>query len=348
MASGLRFAHLSDWHATTLEHGGRGLLRPKRLSGWASWKLGRRHRHDPAILEAAFEDVRRQAPDAVLVTGDLTHVSLEQEFRDAARQLAALGDPSRVFLIPGNHDCYVDIEPARSWDHWAAYLRGSDPADLDPALAEALAGGSTAARAAADADSGIGSGPRGASSGSRAPRHADYPMLRVFGQVAVIALCSAIPTPIFRAGGRLGSAQLAQAERLLERCGVLGLCRVVLVHHPIAISSEPTRRALWDAAALREVLVRQGAELVLHGHTHRRRLARVPGPDGAIPVIGVPSSSERGSRPGKIAQYHVYSVTAPTGDEGGAGFRIEAEIRGYDPATGAFGPIAESLLDPPA
>lgn len=345
MASGLRFAHLSDWHATTLEHGGRGLLRPKRLSGWASWKLGRRHRHDPAILEAAFEDIRRQAPDAILVTGDLTHVSLEQEFCDAARQLAALGDPRRVFLIPGNHDCYVDVQASRSWDYWASYLRGAEPAELDPALAEALADEATAVEFAAVDRAGDRSGAGAASSGGRAPRHADYPRLRIFGGVAVIALCSAIPTPIFRAGGRLGSTQLDRLERLLERTRTLGLFRLLMVHHPITVSSEPTRRALWDAGALREVLARQGAELVLHGHTHRRRVGGVPGPQGLIPVIGVPSSSEVGSRPGKIAQYHLYTVSARGVKESGPDFQIEAEIRGYDPASGAFGPIHESLLD---
>lgn len=345
MTSRLRFAHLSDWHATTLEHGGRGLLRPKRLPGWASWRLGRRHRHDRAILEAAFEDVRRQAPDGILVTGDLTHVSLEQEFRDAARQLAALGDSRRVFLVPGNHDCYVDVEASRSWDYWAPYLRGSEPADIDPALAEALAGGATALECAAAAHAGGGRRVRVAPRGIRAPRHDDYPMLRIFGRVAVIALCSAIPTPISRAGGRLGATQLVRLERLLEGARALGLFRLLMVHHPITVSSEPNRRALWDAGALRQVLARQGAELVLHGHTHRRRLGGVPGPQGTIPVIGVPSSSEVGSRPGKIAQYHVYGVTARGLDEEGPDFRIEVEIRGYDPATGAFGPIHESLLD---
>lgn len=295
-------------------------------------------------------DVRRQAPDGILVTGDLTHVSLEQEFRDAARQLAALGDPRRVFLIPGNHDCYVEVDASRSWDHWASYLRGVEPAELDPALAEALDGQSTTVESASAAHAGRGGKPDAALPGRPAPRHVDYPKLRIFGRVAVIALCSAIPTPIFRAGGRLGSTQLVRLERLLERARALGLFRLVMVHHPITVSSEPTRRALWDAGALREVLMRQGAELVLHGHTHRRRLGAVPGPDGPIPVIGVPSSSELGSRPGKLAQYHLYTVTARGADEEGPDFRIEAEIRGYDPTIGAFGPIHESLLDalPPA
>lgn len=320
MSASFRFAHLSDWHATTLRGGGAALVRGKRLSGWASWRLGRSRHHDPAILEAAIGDVRAQGVDRVLVTGDLTHVSLEGEFRLAARQLESLGTPEQVFLIPGNHDCYVSVPPEASWDHWAAYLAGDPPSSLEPPLAACL-------------------GPAPAT--GRAPRHEDFPTLRITGPVAAIGLCSSIPTPVFRAGGRLGPTQLERLECLLERLGERGLFRVVMVHHPVAAEGEPARRALWDGEALRAVLARVGAELVIHGHKHRRRVNRVPGPAGTIPVVGVPSTTEVGSRPGKLAQYHVYEVE-PLGDAGG--FRLGAEIRGYDRTTGRFQVVDEALL----
>ena len=107
MSAEICFAHLSDWHATSLKGGGAALLRGKRISGFASWALNRRRYHDPAILAAAIEDVHAIGPDRILVTGDLTHVSLESEFRAAAGQLASLGTAEQVFLVPGNHDCYV-------------------------------------------------------------------------------------------------------------------------------------------------------------------------------------------------------------------------------------------------
>ena len=316
----IRFAHLSDWHATTLAGGGLDRFRGKRLSGWASWALNRRRFHDPAILDAAIRDVQAQGVERVLVTGDLTHISLEQEFEVAAGQLARLGSPEEVFLIPGNHDCYVRTDPARSWDHWAAYLRGAGADALPPGLG-ALASPEP---------------PKG-----RAPIHADYPTLRIHGRLAVIGLCSSIPTPVFVAGGQLGPTQLDRLERLLAALGDEGYFRVLLIHHPIAKGSEPARRALWDGEALCAVLGRTGAELVLHGHKHRRRLHRVPGPDGPVPIVGVPSSSEVGSKPGKRAQYHLYTVSER---EGGT-LRLDAEIRGYDAASGRFEAVAESLFD---
>jgi 3',5'-cyclic AMP phosphodiesterase CpdA len=320
MSVEIRIAHLSDWHATSLAGGGDGLLGPKCLSGWASWWLRRRHWHSSEVLAAAIEDVRRQSVDRILVSGDLTHVSLESEFRAAALQLEALGTPEHVFLIPGNHDCYVSVPPERSWDHWAPYLRGTPHSELEPALVRCLAP----------------AGPR-----SRAPRFEEYPTLRLHDRLAVVGLCSAIPTPIFRAGGRLGTAQLHRLERLLAELRARGFARVVMVHHPIVAAGEARRRSLWDRKALREVLAREGAELVLHGHKHRRRVNSIPGPHDEITVIGVPSSSEVGSRPDKRAQYHLYTLQS---DDARPGFRIEAEIRGYDPVSGAFVHVEEALF----
>jgi 3',5'-cyclic AMP phosphodiesterase CpdA len=323
MSAEIRFAHLSDWHATSLEGAGRGLLNLKRLSGWASWRFSRRYRHSLEILEAAFRDVHSRSVDRILVSGDLTHVSLQSEFITAAEQLAALGTSEHVFLIPGNHDCYVPVEPAQSWDHWADYLRGTDPSELDAAIAECLVSQVET------------------SESGRAPRHEDYPTLRIRGRMAVVGLCSAIPLPIFRAGGLLGAAQLDRLERLLATLREQGYARIVMLHHPVIATDESARRALRDAEALREILERQGADLVLHGHKHRRRVHRLTGPGGEIPIVGIPSSSEVGSRPGKRAQYHIYTLKD---DAGGAGFSIEVEIRGYDPESGEFAHVDESLF----
>lgn len=324
----IRFAHLSDWHATTLVGGGRALLRPKRISGWASWRFSRRYRHSLEILEAAIRDVHQQSVDRVLVSGDLTHVSLESEFRSASKQLSKLGSPEKVFLIPGNHDCYVPIAPERSWDHWAGYLLGTRLDELDSDLREWVATEACATNAATQ---------------SRAPRHMDYPTLRTHGRLAIVGLCSAIPVPIFRARGELGATQIHRLEKLLSVLHDKGYARVVMLHHPVVAEDEGTRRALSDAADLRAVLERQGAELVLHGHKHRRRIHTLDGPSGRVPIIGVPSTSEVGSRADKRAQYHLYTLRS---EDLGNGFSLDAKVRGYDAAVGEFVPIDDELFSP--
>lgn len=329
MSEVVRFAHLSDWHATTLARAGLERFRGKRLSGFVSWAISRRRHHSPEILAAAFRDVQAQAVDRIFVTGDLTHISLPSEFEAAREQLDRLGSPEQVFLIPGNHDCYVPVAPSFGWDHWAPFLRGQLPSGVDAELAAGLAVPSA------------GFGAIDLSGSASAPRHADYPTLRIFGRIAAIGLCSVIPTPIFRAGGELGPEQLGRLRHLLEVLGRRGLCRVLLIHHPVHAGSEPERRALWDAEALRRLLAETGAELVLHGHKHRRRVHFLAGPDKPIPAIGVPSSSEVGSRADRLAQYHLYTARPSAS---GAGFDLSVEVRGYDANARAFVPLPDRLF----
>jgi hypothetical protein len=57
---------------------------------------------------------------------------------------------------------------------------------------------------------------------------------------------------------------------------------------------------------LRGVLADQGAELLLHGHDHRRAVVWLDGPQKKIPAVGVPSASAR----------------AKHGDENAAGYNL--------------------------
>ncbi|HVU40820.1 MAG TPA: metallophosphoesterase [Xanthobacteraceae bacterium] len=132
-----------------------------------------------------------------------------------------------------------------------------------------------------------------------------FPFVRRRGDVALIALSTAIPTGPFMATGRLGERQLAELAETLDK--TRGLFRIVMIHHPPLSPAKRYLRRLTDAAGLRRVLAEHGAELLVHGHDHRRALVWLNGPDGSkIPAAGVPSVSAR----------------APHGDEDGAGYTI--------------------------
>jgi 3',5'-cyclic AMP phosphodiesterase CpdA len=166
---------------------------------------------------------------------------------------------------------------------------------------------------------------------------AGFPTLRVRGSLALVGVCSARPSAPLMATGRLGAEQLERLDKLLAGLAESPLCRVVLIHHPIIDGAASRRRALTDAAALRGVLARSGADLVLHGHGHRTMFGEIPGPHGPIPVVGVRSASDIGHKPHKRAQYHLYEIE-PRASAGGGGarFHITTWIRGYDPAGGCF------------
>ena len=300
-------AHVSDWHVTSLEGCRARDLANKRLLGWLSWMQRRRHRHRPDILRALFKDLKRQAPDHVAVTGDLTNIALPDEFVAAAGWLADLGPPAWVSLVPGNHDAYVSVPRERSWDLWAEFMVSDDVLEERSSPAQSLA----------------------------APRDDEFPTVRVRGPVALIGVNSAVPTLPGFASGRIGSPQLERLAAALAEHRARELCCVVLIHHSPIDEDFTPRRRLLDSAALRGVLADVGADLVLHGHGHRTHIGRLPGPEGEIPVLGVRSSSHCDELESRRAQYHLLHIERAAVSQGPR-FRFGLETRGYDAANGGF------------
>jgi 3',5'-cyclic AMP phosphodiesterase CpdA len=150
---------------------------------------------------------------------------------------------------------------------------------------------------------------------------------------------------LFRANGKVGAQQREKLEHMLRDLARANLCRVVLIHHPPTNVGLSSRRRLSDAGALRAVLERVGAELVLHGHTHKTVFSSIAGPAGPIPVVGVRSASDIGHRPGRGAQYHLYRIERRNGELSSRGFRITVSTRSYDAERGCFTCSPEEIRD---
>lgn len=261
----IRLVHLTDPHLTSLDGESLRTLFGKRWTGYLSWQRHRRHVHRPEVLARLTEAVHGESADQILVTGDLVQIGLPAEIEAAAGWLQRLGPPSRVMLVPGNHDAYAADSWASVARCWAPYLGigGADPART--------AGG------AADAAS-----------------HAGFPTRRELAagatRVALFGLSSARPSGPFLADGALGTGQLQRLEQALD--GAMGF-RCLLLHHPPLPGITVRRKCLRDGPALAALLGRQRADLVLHGHVHRNLDYR--GPAGAR-VFGTASASSHGGR----------------------------------------------------
>jgi 3',5'-cyclic AMP phosphodiesterase CpdA len=301
--------HLSDLHATPVVVENPFHLLNKRFFGWLSWRIRRQRYHRSSVVDALLDDLSHAPIDHLLVTGDLTNLSLASEFGAARERLKQLGDARDVSIVPGNHDAYVRVAQSASWKLWSDYFESDEP------------------KAAAEASD---------------PRE-QFPTLRIRGPLAVVGLCSALPTRLFDASGTLGDAQLDRLERMLHQLAESDLCRVISIHHPITVGSTHSRRWLTDAGSLRDVIGRAGADLVVHGHNHRTLVAQIEGPEGAIPVVGVRSASDVGQRQERRAQYHVYEIERNSSGVGPR-FRIVLRIRGYDPDSGRFSGESEQVL----
>ena len=158
-----------------------------------------------------------------------------------------------------------------------------------------------------------------------------WPFLHRVGDIALIGLNSALPTAPLLARGRLGPQQLARLENLLAAEGVAGRVRIVMLHHPPAAGAVRWRKALADGDALRAVLARAGAELVLCGHARDARLDAIAGPHEPIPCLCVPSSSALPNPKDQGARWHRLRLLGEGRDR-----RVEVMVRRWSVAAEAF------------
>jgi 3',5'-cyclic AMP phosphodiesterase CpdA len=203
-----RLAHLSDLHLPMIaDRLSWRDVASKRLFSRISWQMKRRHIHKPEVLGRLIADILAQHPDHVAVTGDITNLSMHDEFDRSLAWLERLGSDSDVTVIPGNHDRLVVLNPGEGPPRWARWMTGD-----------------------------------GTQSGaSPEPR---FPFVRVRGPVALVGVNTAVPTKLFSAAGRAGAGQIAELEQRLTELGARGLYRVVLIHHPIGEGLASDRKAL--------------------------------------------------------------------------------------------------------
>jgi len=126
-------AHLSDPHLGPLPNPRFTELIGKRVTGYINWRRRRAAIHRSDVLDRIVVDLKAQAPDHIVVTGDLVNLALPGEYAPARAWLNALGPPNDVTLVPGNHDAYVRSGVRNSLSHWGDFMRG-DEADGFPFL----------------------------------------------------------------------------------------------------------------------------------------------------------------------------------------------------------------------
>lgn len=299
-------AHLSDFHLSSLNKVKLRDLLNKRIFGYVKWQLRRRSEHSPEVLEALLRDLQIAGADHIVVTGDLTHLGLPAEFREARNILHSIGSPPKVTVIPGNHDAYVRTDWNSTFGLWADYMVSDGPSPRGEAGTDSLN---------------------------------TFPSLRIRGFVAFVAVSTARPSGLFLAVGSVGQLQLRELERILAETGQQRLFRVLLIHHPPLPGMVSWRKRLTDGEALRLILARQGVELVLHGHSHRGSLGHVDTVMGEAPTFGVTSASAPGRTSKRRARYHIHRLK-----KNPQGWEIVVSVRCYSPPSESFIEETETRL----
>jgi 3',5'-cyclic AMP phosphodiesterase CpdA len=295
----LRIAHVSDLHVLSpLGAEWRSVLFNKRLTSYLNLMLRRGRVYRPEYLHRVLNAAMERA-DHVVVTGDITNVSLNSEYADARALLDGVAARAEVTVVPGNHDIYLPEigHEGRFPHHFAPFLHS----DLPELAVDVPAG--------------------------------RFPCVKLRGPAAFIALSSAVPRPPFVSAGHLGGAQLAALAATLAHPEVARRTAVVLIHHdPLdsRLRLEQLRSGLVDALALRKALSRVARGLVLFGHLHVRRRSRFATPQGSLDVVCASGASLDHPNERVRAGFNLYAL-----DEDGEVSSIEAWV--LDPATMACG-----------
>ena len=314
-ADTVTLAQISDVHLGPLPPIPLRLLNLKRITGFLNWHRKRRFMHRTTTANLLAADVVAQQPTHIAVTGDLANIGLPSEIERAAVWMQRLGSPDIVSVIPCNHDIYSTIDGRNvgiaALSTWQPYMTPN----------------------AEGARYGDPSTP--------------FPFVRVVRQgtmaVALIGLNSAVETPPLIAIGRLGDAQLKALAGILDATRNDQLVRVVMLHHPPFPGGAGPRHELTDAAALADLLDRHGAELVIHGHNHKRSISYRDGAHGRIPVVGISSASIAKPTPhgDDLARAHFFSFASGGRD---APARITLVARGWAETGGPIVELERRLL----
>ncbi len=219
-----------------------------------------------------------------------------------------MGSPETLSLTPGNHDAYVPGALKQAYTAWRPYMQS------DPELGQTPP---------------LGTNPH-------------FPFVRRRNNTTIIGLSTAKATGPFMATGHIDSNQLRELADHLHRAKERGDFRVVMLHHPPVRNATPWYKRLVGSSRFRNIIAEHGAELILHGHTHRATRMEINGPEGPVPVICVPSASNGlgGHKP--PARYNLFTI-----ENDGDGWSCIMEERGFTTANEGVHHIAQHDLSIP-
>lgn len=235
----------------------------KRFVGGVNHVLrrSRRFRRTKEKLAALANFAADQSVDLVICTGDYTILGTENELGAARAAVEPLTNrPLGYITVPGNHDVYLnDSVLERRFDrHFAEFLE-SDRPDL----------------AALDG----------------------WPKVRLFDDVAVIAVRSARPNPlVWLSSGMVETAELRGLERALLDPEIARRFVIVASHYALRGADgrpDSVSHGLDNADDVLRAISEISSGCYLHGHIHRRFQLRLPGVRPTI--LGAGSATQEGS-----------------------------------------------------
>lgn len=250
----MKIVHLSDLHFPTpvpfLQ------LKGKMFVGYLNYNLRRKKKYPKIVWNSILEFIQKTNPDAIVVSGDITNVSHEEEFRAAGKLLSEL-PREKVFYIPGNHDRYMKQSVGEN-AFYEKYF-----SDL---------------------------------SGESISHNAHYIRIKKIDDLHFVGWDSSVPLSILNAYGQIQPEVVAQTKQLLTEKKIKDYVLVCHhpIWNP-SIRQETVHHKLLNREEVASLLKEKPPLAYLHGHVHTNWVKQ-PGDELPYYVVNSASSTRLSDR----------------------------------------------------
>lgn len=266
----IRIAHISDLHLTHLKWRDFNKFFNRRILGGINLLTFRKGLHTMRVMEALLKSLKEQKYDHIVISGDLTNLSLPTEFKNVKSFISLLGDYDKITPIPGNHDRYAkeSFEEKVFESYFGDYLWNWDDKN-----------------------------------------YGRFPVLKKIDFVNIFCLDSTCPTPPALSYGIVEKKEIEEFEKLI-RFSKKDNFNILLIHHNLhrrGIIAEMTARLL-NRDEIISIILKNDLHLVLHGHNHTPYKWNLIKNGKIIPIISTGSSTAETHSKFLAGKYNIYSI----------------------------------------
>ena len=269
----MRLAHISDLHILDLHGVSPKRFLSRRVLGGAHLLVRRAREHLPELLENLAEDLLKEEPDHIVITGDLSNLALESEFERVFQLIKLLGGYSKLSVVPGNHDYYTTqaADNRRFEKFFSPFMFRREFSDLDVDV---------------------------------------YPYTKQVGELYLVGVNSATRTVPPLSYGTIGDRQLELIDKRLGAPERQGHLTCLFLHHALHTRDfvKEATSGLLNRDRLLDLIQRHRVDLVLYGHDHVGRTWKQANRGHSTLFVCCGSSTRLTDNPSTMARYRLITV----------------------------------------
>lgn len=263
--------HLSDLHLLSLKGMRWKDLFNKRIYGLLSHLLTGKAIINYEFLSHLLEkEISKIQPNWIVFSGDLTHLSLAQEFKQGKKWLTSLAKYAQAIAVPGNHDHYVlnsNTGVSEPWKSIVNFNGVSGDKDTNNIL----------------------------------------PTTIISPPLVFIGLDTSLPNPPFYAYGQVGEQQLRKLDAILEDLQDKNLFKILILHYSPDNALTSGHKKLLDSDKLLNILYKHPVHMILHGHTHKQSASYLDSAEN-VKTFGISSISALNKKENKRSAINIFEI----------------------------------------